>query len=119
MAVTTLPAMSTVSEWLEATVKIHQSDTLALTKQGKAAWKLWDQFRMISTDQINRETEKAIGIKATRWNSCANPKPATAWLPKSQIKEIANDYWANGCTTYYLVPSWLINAKKAEGLDID
>lgn len=120
MARTALPAQSTVSEWLKATVEIHQSDKYAQTKEGKAAWKLWDQFRLISANDVERETEKAIGVKCTYWNSCANAKPGTAWIPKSQIKEIANDYWTNPdqASRFYLVPTWLINAKKAEGYEI-
>ena len=73
-----------------------------------------------SAEQVERETEKAIGVQGTYWNSYANAKPGTAWIPKSQIKQIGNDYWINPdqASRFYLVPTWLINAKKAEGYEI-
>jgi hypothetical protein len=119
MARTKLPAFETVSQWLAATIDIANSDTLGLTSQGKAAWKLWDQFQLVSAEQIERETEKAIGIRGTRWNQCANPIPATVWFPKSQLRELKNDHWVNGADRMFLIPTWLIKAKKAERLDID
>lgn len=119
MARTKLPGINTVSEWLASTIEITNSDTLSLTKQGKAAWRLWDQFRMVSAEQIERETPKAIGVRGTRWNQCANPVPATVWFPKSQLRELANDYWANGADRMFLIPTWLVNAKKADNFDID
>lgn len=118
MARTKIPAINTVSEWLAATVEVTNGDQLGTTKQGAAAWKLWEQFKVVSAEQVERETEKAIGVKGIRWNACANAKPATVWLPKSQLRELANDHWVNCASRMFLVPTWLIEAKASEGLEL-
>lgn len=118
MARTKLPEITTVSEWLAATVEIANDDKLGLTKQGTAAWKLWRQFQVVSAEQVERETEKAIGVKGIRWNACANAKPAIVWLPKSQMRELQNDRWINCAARMFLVPTWLIEAKAADGLEL-
>lgn len=118
MTRTKLPTINTVSEWLAATVAIANDDKLGLTKEGTAAWKLWQQFQVVSAEQLERETEKAIGVKGIRWNACANAKPATVWLPKSQLRELVNDHWVNCATRMFLVPTWLIDAKAAEGIEL-
>ncbi|MCB1876267.1 MAG: hypothetical protein KDH88_09860 [Chromatiales bacterium] len=62
-----------------------------------------------------RETDKAIGIQAQKFNAAANLKPATCWFPRSQIQEVENDYYTNGPVTMFLVPRWLYDRKVAEG----
>jgi hypothetical protein len=89
-----------------------------LTPAGKAARKLFSDFRLIFLEDVERETEKAIGVTGTRWNSCANPKPAIVWFPKSQTRELTNDHWINFASRMFLVPTWLINAKEAEGYEL-
>ncbi len=118
MARTQLPNVSTVSEWLAATVEISDDPNTAYTKAGMAAGRLFLQFRMVSAEQIERETEKAIGVRGTRWNRCANPVHATVWFPKSQLREIRNDKWINCADRMFLVPTWLIKAKEADRLEI-
>ena len=119
MARTQLPSINTVSEWLAATIEISNDPKTGYSKEGMAAGKLFLQFHLVSADQVERETEKAIGVCGSRWNQCANPVPATVWFPKSQLRELANDKWINCADRMFLVPTWLINAKKAESLDID
>jgi hypothetical protein len=119
MARTQLLSINTVSEWLAATIEISNDPKTGYSKEGMAAGKLFLQFHLVSADQVERETEKAIGVCGTRWNQCANPVPATVWFPKSQLRELANDKWINCADRMFLVPTWLINAKKAESLDID
>ena len=119
MARTQLPSINTVSEWLAATIEISNDPKTAYSKEGMAAGKLFLQFHLVSAEQVERETEKAIGVRGTRWNQCANPVPAIVWFPKSQLRELANDKWINCADRMFLVPTWLINAKKAESLDID
>lgn len=116
MARTTFPAISTATEWLALTDA--QGDHLSLTAAGRAAYKLLNNFRVISADNLQRETDKALGFSGHRWNTCANRKPATVWLPKSQVREIANDYWVNCDARMFLVPTWLLNAKEAEGYEL-
>ncbi len=116
MTHTNLPAISTTSEWLAATA--INGDKYNQTAAGKAASKLISSFQLISAANIERETEKAIGVTGTRWNSCGNPKPAIVWLPKSQTRELANDHWINCASRMFLVPTWLINAKEAEGYEL-
>ena len=116
MTRTKLPAISTTSEWVAATD--ISGDVLGQTAAGKAASKLISSFQLISAASVERETEKAIGVTGTRWNSCGNPKPAIVWLPKSQARELANDHWVNCASRMFLVPTWLINAKEAEGYEL-
>jgi hypothetical protein len=117
MARTQFPAITTTSEWLKITD--CQGDYLNLTAAGKAAMKLVDSFRVISAEDLARETDRALGFNGHRWNSCANRKPATVWLPKSQVRELVNDYWVNGAARMFLVPTWLINAKEADGYELN
>ncbi len=70
MTRTTLPAITTITEWLAATD--ISADTLGLTAAGKAASKLISSFQLISAASIERETDKAIGVAGIRWNSCGN-----------------------------------------------
>lgn len=119
MARTQLPNISTVSEWLAATIEISNDPATAYTKAGIAAGKLFLQFHMVSAEQVERETEKAIGVRGIRWNQCANPVPATVWFPKSQLREIRNDKWINCADRMFLVPTWLIKAKEADRMEID
>jgi hypothetical protein len=119
MARTQLPNINTVSEWIAATIEIANDPATGYSKAGMAAGKLFLQFHMVSAEQVERETEKAIGVRGTRWNQSGNPVPATVWFPKSQLRELQNDKWINCADRMFLVPTWLVNAKKADRLDID
>lgn len=50
-----------------------------------AAGDLQSGFYML--ERIERETEKAVGFKAEKYNAAGNLKPATCWIPKSQLQE--------------------------------
>jgi hypothetical protein len=117
MARTTFPAITTTTEWVNATA--INGDTLGQTPAGKAASKLISSFQLISAADIKRETDKAIGIAGTRWNTCGNPEPTIVWMPKSQARELANDYWVNCAARMFLVPTWLVDAKAADGYEIN
>ena len=54
-----------------------------------------------------RETEKALGFTAVKFNSYGNPYNGVAWLPKSQLKLIENDHYTNGPAVMFLCPTWL------------
>lgn len=66
-------------------------------------------------EHVERETDKAIGFKAEKYNSYGNLKPATCWMPKSKVKAVENDFYTNGAARMYLVPAWLFSAKSDEG----
>lgn len=66
-------------------------------------------------EHVERETDKAIGFKAEKYNSYGNLKPATCWMPKSKVKAVENDFYTNGPARMYLVPAWLFSAKSDEG----
>ena len=66
-------------------------------------------------ERVERETDKAIGFKAEKYNSCGNLKPATCWMPRSKVKAVENDFYTNGPARMYLVPAWLFSAKIDEG----
>lgn len=54
------------------------------------------------------ETEKAIAVKATQINRAGNPYSGKAFLPKSQVQMVKNDYYTNGPDLMILVPDWLV-----------
>lgn len=117
MAKSTLPTFSKVSEWIDATIGISENPKTAYTKEGLAAGRLFFKARLISADQIIRETEKAIGVKGERYTS-GRYVECVAWFPKSQVQELKNDKWPNCAPKMFLVPSWLIQAKEKEYIEI-
>lgn len=66
-------------------------------------------------DRAERETEKAIGFKAEKFNEFGNLKPAICWMPKSRLQAVENDFYVDGPAQMHLVPSWLYSAKSDEG----
>ena len=64
---------------------------------------------------VERETEKAVGFKAQKFNAAAYLKPATCWIPKSQMQEVQNDFYTNGAARMFLLPAWLYSRKEVEG----
>lgn len=66
-------------------------------------------------EAVERETEKAVGFKAEKFNAAAYLKPATCWIPKSQLQAVKNDYYTKGPARMYLVPHWLYSRKEEEG----
>ena len=65
-----------------------------------------------------KETAKAIGFKASGFDSYGYEKAVIAWFPKSQVIKVANDYYENGEAEMFLVPQWLMDKKRLEGLVI-
>lgn len=59
-------------------------------------------------EEILYETEKAIAVKATQFNRAGNPYTGKAFLPKSQIQVVDNDFYTEGDLKMLLVPSWLM-----------
>ena len=66
-------------------------------------------------EHVERETDKALGFKAEKYNSYGNLQPSVCWMPKSKVKVVANDFYTNGSSRMYLVPAWLFRAKSDEG----
>lgn len=64
---------------------------------------------------VERETEKAVGFKAEKFNAAGNLKPAICWIPRSQMQEVQNDYYEKGAARMFLIPAWLYSRKEAEG----
>jgi hypothetical protein len=55
-----------------------------------------------------KETEKALAFSAVKMNACANPYQGLAWLPKSQLEVVENDFYTDRLgEKMYLVPGWL------------
>lgn len=70
-------------------------------------------FMLVSN--VAKESEKAIGIEDQRYNQYGNAVSAICWFPKSQIQAVENDYYTDNSAQNYLIPEWLIDAKKREG----
>lgn len=68
-----------------------------------------------SLERVERTTDKAIGFKAEKFNEFGNLKQVTCWIPKSQLKAVANDFYVNGPAQMFLVPAWLYSIKTSEG----
>lgn len=62
---------------------------------------------LLTAESPVAETPKAIAFKCVKWNSYGNPYEGKAWLPKSQIKAVKNDFYTSGPEIMYLVPAWL------------
>jgi len=53
------------------------------------------------------ETEKAVAFEAVKFNSYGNPYAGKAWLPKSQLTKVENDFYTNGPKEMFICPGWL------------
>lgn len=63
-----------------------------------------------------KETEKALAFQTVKHNRCANAYETQAWLPKSQLVEIENDFYTNDAPAkMYLCPSWLYSKNFSHG----
>jgi hypothetical protein len=67
---------------------------------------------------VAKESQKAIGFKAEKWNRAGNLYQAVVWFPKSKAVVVENDYYEQAADTLYLFPNWLFEAKRADGYDI-
>jgi hypothetical protein len=55
-----------------------------------------------------KETEKALAFDCVKHNSYGNPYNGVAWLPKSQLVEVENDFYTNDAPAkMYICPTWL------------
>jgi len=54
-----------------------------------------------------KETEKAMSFSAVKFNSYGNPYNGSAWVPKSKLQEVKNDFYTTGPDKMYLCPEWL------------
>ena len=61
-----------------------------------------------------KETVKAVAFKAMKSDGAGYVRESVCWFPKSQVVELVNDSWSPEVRTF-LVPTWLENAKMAEG----
>jgi hypothetical protein len=62
-----------------------------------------------------KETEKAIAFPCVKFNSCGNPYNTIAWLPKSQLTKIENDFYTKGEKEMHLCPGWLYSKNFSGG----
>lgn len=66
-----------------------------------------------------KETEKALGFAGIGTTAYGNPAPRTGWFPRRLLTKIENDFYTNNApAVMYLVPLWLVSAKKNEGWEI-
>lgn len=55
-----------------------------------------------------KETEKALAFPAVKMNAAANPYQGLAWLPKSRLTEVENDFYTDRMgERMFLVEGWL------------
>lgn len=63
-----------------------------------------------------KESEKALAFKAVKFNACGNPYNGIAWLPKSQLVEVENDFYTNQAPAkMHICPTWLYARNFAGG----
>ena len=65
-----------------------------------------------------RETEKAVGVVAERFNAAGNPVEGMAWFPKSQLLAVSNDFYRDGHKAGWLIPAWLLESRRNQGLSV-
>jgi hypothetical protein len=62
-----------------------------------------------------KETEKAVAFPCVKFNSYGNPYNGIAWLPKSQLQKVENDFYTNQAPAeMWFCPAWLYS--KTPGL---
>jgi hypothetical protein len=98
-----------------ATGNIMKKQAAAFTKVSEWIKAGNMQSGFYSLERVERETDKAIGFKAEKYNEFGNLKPAICWMPKSKVQTVANDFYVNGPAKMFLVPAWLYSAKSEEG----
>jgi hypothetical protein len=64
-----------------------------------------------------KETEKAMAFNCIKFNSYGNPYNSIAWLPKSQLTKVKNDFYTTGPEEMFLCPEWLY-AKNFSGGEV-
>lgn len=71
-------------------------------------------------DRVVGETEKAIAFEFQKWNATATALySAKCWFPKNHIQKVQNDFYVNIKEEFmYIVPEWLLKAKRTEGYEI-
>lgn len=62
-----------------------------------------------------KETEKAIAFPCVKFNSYGNPYNGLAWLPKSQLTKVENDFYTTGPKEMFLCPGWLYSKNFSGG----
>lgn len=65
-----------------------------------------------------KESDKALGFTVDKINANGYSVPAVCWFPKSKLVALANDYYQNGAEVMYMVPNWLLNAKRLDGFEL-
>ncbi len=67
-----------------------------------------------------RETDKAVAFEGVGPNQYGYPCKRIAWFPKSQARKVPNDFYthAQAPAEMWLVPIWLIKAKRSQGCDV-
>lgn len=69
-------------------------------------------------EDVADESETAIGFDAHVTVSGGRSKLVVCWLPKSELIEVINDYYAIGPAVMFLVPGWLYRQKRGEGIEL-
>jgi hypothetical protein len=95
------------------TTKNHAKAAFTKVSEWVAAGNMATGFYCL--EQVERETDKALGFKAETYTEFGKIKPAICWMPKSKVQAVANDFYFNGPAKMFLVPAWLYSAKTDEG----
>ena len=76
--------------------------------------------RTMLLDSAVSETDKALAFELQKWNSTATKLIKTkCWFPKKFIQKVENDFYVNiKQDVMYVIPEWLVDAKKADGFEI-
>ena len=72
-------------------------------------------LNLVLLESPSKETEKALAFPCVKFNSNGNAYNGLAWLPKSQLTKVENDFYTNGEKTMFLCPEWLYSKNFSGG----
>ena len=87
--------------------KHNMKNTTKITTVSEYISKGGMKLDMYLLESPARETEKALGFPCVQFSSYGNPYNGIAWIPKSQISKVENDFYTEGPKEMYLCPGWL------------
>lgn len=72
-------------------------------------------INLVLLESPSKETEKALAFPCVKFNSYGNAYNGLAWLPKSQLTKVQNDFYTNGDKEMFLCPEWLYSKNFSGG----
>lgn len=72
-------------------------------------------LKLVLLESPSKETEKALAFPCVKFNSYGNAYNGLAWLPKSKLTKVENDFYTNGAKEMFLCPEWIYSKNFSGG----